>query len=103
MVFVTRVAFSDDDSRVLAVGADANAFVLDLREAPGGGCGGGRAAVGALGGAGPRAKLLACRADRACAEPSAMWLCQQPSSINVETAKARVLHRVLGARKLGTA
>ncbi|GBF92567.1 hypothetical protein Rsub_05181 [Raphidocelis subcapitata] len=37
MVFVTRVAFSDDGGRILAVGADANAFVLDMREGGGGG------------------------------------------------------------------
>ena len=33
MVFVTRVAFADDDTRVLAVGGDANAFVLELGDA----------------------------------------------------------------------
>jgi len=37
MVFVTRVAFADDDSRVMAVGADANCFVMDLMQEPGGG------------------------------------------------------------------
>jgi uncharacterized membrane protein YgcG len=41
MVFVTRVAFSDDGGRVLAAGGDANVFVLDMREGGGGGgCGG---------------------------------------------------------------
>lgn len=37
MVFVTRVAFANDDSRVLAVGGDANAFVMDLEQRGGGG------------------------------------------------------------------
>lgn len=32
MVFVSRVAFSDDEKRVMAVGGDANCFVLDLEE-----------------------------------------------------------------------
>jgi hypothetical protein len=41
MAFVTRVVFSDDDARVLAVGGDANAFVLELRAHGGGGGGGG--------------------------------------------------------------
>ena len=41
MVFVTRVAFADDDGAVVAAGADANVFVLDLRRrAAGGGCAG---------------------------------------------------------------
>jgi hypothetical protein len=37
MVFVTRVAFSDDDTKVMAVGGDANCFVMDLLEQGGGG------------------------------------------------------------------
>ncbi|KAI8475798.1 MAG: hypothetical protein J3K34DRAFT_464423, partial [Monoraphidium minutum] len=41
MVFVTRVAFSDDDGAALAVGGDANAFVLPMRSGGGGGGGGG--------------------------------------------------------------
>lgn len=55
MVFVTRVAFSDDGSRALAVGGDANAFVLDLGDAAGarprrrdGSSGGGGSALRAL-------------------------------------------------------